>query len=69
MAASAHVRDGTLEIGPAKPLFEITYRGPGVLYDVSPDGRRFLVNTSSQAVDLPPLTLRLNWTATGRDLR
>jgi hypothetical protein len=44
-------------------VLEINYRGPGMLYDVSPDGRRFLVITSPRPDDVSPLMLRLNWTA------
>jgi Tol biopolymer transport system component len=63
MAATVQARDGRLEVGPARPLFGIVYGGPGVLYDVSPDGRRFLVITTSRPDLLAPLTLRTNWTA------
>jgi hypothetical protein len=63
MAAPVQARDGGLEIGPAKPVLEITYQVPGALYDVSPDGRRLLVITSPQPDDISPLTLRLNWLA------
>jgi eukaryotic-like serine/threonine-protein kinase len=62
MAVSVRARDGSVDIGPARPVLEITYRGPGVLYDVSPDGRRFLVITSPRPDDVSPLMLRLNWT-------
>jgi Tol biopolymer transport system component len=63
MAASVEARDGGLEIGLARPVLEITYRVPGALYDVAPDGRRFLIITSPQPDDISPLTLRLNWLA------
>jgi Tol biopolymer transport system component len=65
MTASVQARNGLLEVGQAKPLFKfIVYSAGGMLYDVSADGRRFLVITASQPADLSPLTLRLNWTAT-----
>jgi hypothetical protein len=30
-------------------------------WDVSPDGQRFLVNTSVENVTTPPITVVLNW--------
>ena len=62
-AVPVQARDGQLNVGSAKPLFENIFGGTGVLYDVSPDGRRFLVNTPSRPDLISPLTLRLNWTA------
>jgi Tol biopolymer transport system component len=66
MVASVQARDGRLEIGQARMLFGNVFGGTGVLYDVSPDGRRFLVNTPSRPDDQAPLTLRLNWPASLR---
>jgi len=63
MAASIHAKDGDLEVGSPKPLFEVSLGRPGVPYDVAPDGRRFLVNKPSRPADLSPLTLLVNWTA------
>src|SRR5262249_42125034 len=44
-AVPVQARDGQLEVSSAKPLFGNLYGGIGVFYDVTPDGRRFLVNT------------------------
>jgi hypothetical protein len=48
-----------------RPLFQIrnwalSDRGS---YDVSPDGQRFLVNTSSENAASAPLALVVNWPA------
>ncbi|HEY8131996.1 MAG TPA: hypothetical protein VII12_08900, partial [Thermoanaerobaculia bacterium] len=36
---------------------------PGNPFDVSADGKRFIVNTPSEQMDAPPLTVVQNWTA------
>jgi Tol biopolymer transport system component len=50
-------------VGPARPLFAIqprTSRLDAFPYDVTSDGRRFLVNTFLDEVT-PPITLVINW--------
>ena len=32
-------------------------------YDISPDGRRFLINTDAAEIAPSPITVVLNWTA------
>lgn len=67
MAVPMNITGAELEVGAAKPLFEIpplirrvAVRYP---YDVSTDGTRFLVNQSLQGVEADsPLTLVVNWT-------
>ena len=60
------VRD-RLDIGVARPLFAIRPRPPVRLdaypYDVSPDGRRFVVNTLTDDTTSTIITVVLNWTA------
>ena len=57
----------TADVGAAVPLFTTHVGGAlaqGVTrqqYDVSPDGRRFLMNTLADAANLSPITLILNW--------
>ncbi len=57
----------SLEAGAPVPLFEAhIVPTPGNLvhqYDVTADGKRFLVATSTAAASSPPLTVVVNWTA------
>jgi len=63
------VREGpTFDAGAATPLFQTRLRqhisaADLFSYDVSADGRRFLVNTDVGEVASTPLTVVLNWTA------
>ena len=62
-ATSLHERSGAIEVGAAQLLFTIRPRvGAGDVYDVTPDGQRFLVNA---LVNTPeqPVTIVVNWTA------
>jgi serine/threonine protein kinase/Tol biopolymer transport system component len=63
MAAPVNGQGATFEVGAARPLFEIRPRsGFGAVYDVSPDGQRFLVNTMAESTSTP-ITLVVNWPA------
>ena len=65
MAAAVTARDTAFDVGTVEPLFAV--RPPaatGPFYDVSPDGRRFLVNMAPQVTTAPaPITVVVNWTA------
>jgi Tol biopolymer transport system component len=64
MAVQIEERGGSLEVRTAQPLFRavaITSSPSSSPYDVSPDGKRFVINTSVDKST--PLTLVLNWTA------
>src|SRR6185503_18705708 len=63
---SAEIKsDGAFDSVVTKPLFQIDIkRAPGYPYAVTPDGSRFLVNTSVEATNPAPMTLVLNWPAT-----
>ncbi len=58
----------SVEIGPGetlggsapRPLFETRSRYTGTAYDVSPDGRTFLINTLAEGSSTP-ITVVLNW--------
>ena len=57
----------SLEVGQPVPLFPFrpslrTYRQGMIDYDVSPDGKRFLLNAAADE-NTRPLTLLVNWTA------
>ena len=49
-----------LDVGSEERLFVVTGRAASDVYDVSPDGQRFLINTS-EAGDSAPITVILNW--------
>jgi hypothetical protein len=69
MAMPVTVKNGYLDTGRATPLFRTRLLtigsqivGIAALYDVAPDGQRFLIN--GPPADLgPPITVVLNWAA------
>jgi eukaryotic-like serine/threonine-protein kinase len=64
MAVSLTERDGTLEPGPAEPLFQtriIQSRLVLFQYDVTPDGQRFLINSLPREDSAAPLTVLTGW--------
>lgn len=63
IVSEVNVNGDALQIGAARPLFEIRPGGPGNVYDVSADGQRFLVNMAVEQQITAPLILVLNWTA------
>ena len=63
MSAEVTGDGATLRIGAARPLFNVRPAGQRKFWDVSPDGRRFLVNTALATPDEAPLTLLVNWPA------
>jgi len=63
MAAEVNGQGPTLEVGAVRALFEIRRGGPGYVYDVTPDGQRFLVNSAVEQKESAPITLVINWTA------
>ena len=62
MSADVNAKDSTLEIGNPQPLFETHPSGGGMHYDVTRDGKRFLIATAGEGGSAP-LTLVVNWTA------
>ncbi len=57
------VKDGDhFETGEPAPLFE-THQSPTRFFDVSPDGRRFLLVDPLPDPVIPPMTLLVNWAA------
>jgi Tol biopolymer transport system component len=63
MAAEVGVDGATFQVGRTQSLFEIRPQRPGNIFDVNPDGQRFLVNTATQAQTSAPMTLVVNWPA------
>jgi len=65
MEAQVETSRTTLQVIASHPLFKASmYIDPAgsAGYDVTPDGKRFIVNTSSTGED-QPLTIVTNWTA------
>jgi hypothetical protein len=65
LAAQVNGRGPNFEVGGIQDLFSINNMSPSIAsdqYDVSSDGKRFLVITTGEAGTLP-LTLVQNWTA------
>jgi Tol biopolymer transport system component len=59
-------RDGTLEPGPPRELFQTRVVQPALAlfqYDVTADGQKFLINSLPREGVSAPLTLLVNWTA------
>ena len=71
MAATVDGSGAALQLGPVRMLFEARFRadnylgyGVGWVYDVSPDGRRFLINVvGSEQPAQTPITVLTNWTS------
>ncbi len=63
MAAEVKTKGTSFEVGNVRPLFETHAPPVGPVYDVSTDGRRFLVNTVASQQASSPITLVTNWTA------
>jgi hypothetical protein len=64
MAIQIEERGGSLEVQTAQPLFRaiaIALSPSCSPYEVSPDGKRFVITTS--VYKSTPLTLVVNWTA------
>ena len=62
MAAEVEVRGNSLEVRKALPLFRAAVAGFFSPYDVTPDGKRFVINTTTDSTN-KSLTLVVNWTA------
>ncbi len=63
MAVTVTPSGTDFQVGAATVLFAIQPQRPGRVFDMSPDARRFLVNTSVVEQDSQPLTLVVPWTA------
>ena len=66
MAVEVKGDSASFEAGVPRPLFDLHLGGffPGIArYDVSRDGKRFVVNTVSEEPSALPITVVLDWTA------
>jgi eukaryotic-like serine/threonine-protein kinase len=62
-AVEVTARDATVEIGIAQALFETRlFLSPGTHYDVTRDGKRFLIDVAGEGSSVP-IMLMVNWTA------
>lgn len=63
MAADINVKAGSLEVSHVRPLFEVPsiVQLPTSDYDVTADGKKFLVNVPFESQNQTPLTLVVNW--------
>ena len=65
MAAAIKIKGATIESSVPKTLFEIHSKGGrDTVYDVAPDGQRFLVNSAIN--EKTPITLVQNWATSSR---
>ena len=63
MVVALNPKESTLEVANAEPLFEVhPANPPGYHYDVTSNGKRFLVDTTKEGSSAP-LALVVNWTA------
>jgi Tol biopolymer transport system component len=62
MAADVKADTGNFEVGAIRPLFQSRHMGMSFRYDVSKDGKSFLVN-GGVPQEISPITLVTNWTA------
>jgi hypothetical protein len=65
MAAGIQEKNGSLEIGNPWALFQANTepRDVGMLYDLTPDGKKILMLTLAVQSSAEPITLVVNWPA------
>jgi len=68
MLMSVDLKTGSFDASVPRPLFQtrtprVDFPGFHSLYDVTPDGQRFLVVSEPEGRSSPPITIVLDWTA------
>ena len=65
MAVDVKTADTVLEAGQPKELFQTSTTDPewGGVYDVTADGKRFLIVSAQQESTISPITVVQNWAA------
>jgi hypothetical protein len=63
MSADVNTSGSAVQVGAIRPLFRMTPGGPRYHYDVSPDGKRVLVNTAVDSATVAPISVVVNWPA------
>lgn len=61
MAALVDAKGNSIEVRTPQVLFRSAVGATGAPYDVTPDGKKFVINVISEQSS--PLTLLVNWTA------
>jgi serine/threonine protein kinase/Tol biopolymer transport system component len=63
MVADITIKDGSLEVSHVRPLFDVPsiVQLTGSDYDVTSDGKKFLINVPFETQNQTPLTLVVNW--------
>jgi dipeptidyl aminopeptidase/acylaminoacyl peptidase len=62
-AVSVSATSDGFDVGPPQPLFVVRRGGERRVYDVSPDGQRFLVNMIDEQAVAAPVNVVVNWAA------
>ena len=63
MSVEVSADESGVQVGQAKALFQLPPSGGGASYDVTPDGRKFLVKRGLASESESPLTVVVNWPA------
>jgi Tol biopolymer transport system component len=66
MTAEVDGQKAAFQVGAVRTLFNARPGGPRYIYDVTPDGQRFLMNTLVEEAASAPITLVVNWPALSR---
>ena len=62
MTASVNGQGSAFAVGSVQALFQTRARlNRGYMYDVAPDGQRFLINSLVEQPAVQPITLLVNW--------
>jgi len=62
MAAEVEAKEGSFQVGAVKPLFAAIPQNSAAPFDVSADGKRFVIVSVVEGQS-PPITLVVNWPA------
>ncbi|MBL7961791.1 PD40 domain-containing protein [bacterium] len=66
MAATLTLQATSITVASIRPVFKIRPITTGTIYDVTTDGKQFVINTRIDPTDTPPITMVINW---GQELR
>jgi dipeptidyl aminopeptidase/acylaminoacyl peptidase len=62
VAVEVEGKGASLQVGRSRPLFTMPLNPFGSIFDVTPDGKRFVMSAAPDEVE-PPLVVMFNWTA------
>jgi Tol biopolymer transport system component len=63
MVAAVNGKGSSFEVGAVRPLFDTRIGAGNYPYDVTADGQRFLINTTTEQTAEAPITVVVNWMA------